>query len=66
MKEMVDVEDNSKNCGMQQREKKCGKRKEAKMKRYSEPSGSITYFPCKYSSKTLLCANVTPTDIKRL
>ncbi|KAG8271009.1 hypothetical protein J6590_072545 [Homalodisca vitripennis] len=54
------------NSGTRKRQASGGKRKEAKRKRYSAPSGSNVYIPCKHSTKTLSCSDIRPNDVKKL
>ncbi|KAG8329931.1 hypothetical protein J6590_075276 [Homalodisca vitripennis] len=54
------------NSGTRKRQASGGKRKEAKRKPYSAPSGSNVYIPCKHSTKTLSCSDIRPNDVKKL
>ncbi|KAG8269399.1 hypothetical protein J6590_004694 [Homalodisca vitripennis] len=54
---------NSRTC---KRQASGGKRKETKRKRYSAPSGSNVYIPCKHSTKTLSCSDIRSNDVKKL
>lgn len=67
MEEVVDgVLVGTGNCGTRKRQVTGGKVKQAKIRRYSAPSGSNVYIPCKHSSKTLSCSEVRPRDVKKL
>lgn len=37
-----------------------------KKEKYSAPSGSNVYVPCKYSRETLLCNDIRSNDVKKL
>lgn len=67
MEEVIDgVLVSNGNCGTRKRQRTGGKRTEAKKKRYSAPTGSNVYVPCKHSSKTFSCTDIRPNDVKKL
>lgn len=54
------------NNDSRKRKKVTTKVKAAKIKRYSAPTGSVLFVPCKHNTKHLRCYQITPRDVKIL